>query len=82
MTTIVKVDAYCDPETTEVHITKTGVGGAQETVLQDGESAELTCFDLEMIRVREVPIAHQAEKAEDPTGDPVEGATADTAESS
>ena len=69
MTTVVKVEAHCDPETTEVHITKTGVGGVQETVLQDGESAEETVYDLEMIRVREVPKAAKKAQDDDPAGD-------------
>ena len=51
MTTNVKIEAHCKPDT-EVRVT---VPGGPEVVLQDGETLTCHVYDDRMVAVREVP---------------------------
>ena len=54
MTTIVKIEALCDENTTEVNVIITDATSVVESyVLQDGESSERYVYDDRVITIKE-----------------------------
>ena len=54
MTTTVKIEAHCNPDDTEVHVSVKDQHGHDIKILQDGESWEVCAWDERVISVYEM----------------------------